>query len=123
VTPPFARVGPAGPRGFPGGPLLPSGYPRSVVFQFESMLAEIVFFVLLGVKVFAFIDALTRPTEAYVAAGKLTKPAWLLILGLVVATALLWPSILGLFSIIGIVAAFVYLLDVRPALVSVTRRR
>jgi hypothetical protein len=87
------------------------------------MLAEIVFFVLLGVKVFAFVDALTRPTEAYVAAGKLTKPAWLLILGLVVATAVLWPSVLGLFSIIGIVAAFVYLLDVRPALVSVTRRR
>jgi hypothetical protein len=89
-----------------------------VVFQFESLLGEIAFYVLLAVKVFAFVDALTRPTQAYVAAGKLTKPAWLLILGLTVATALLWPSVIGIFSIVGIVAAFVYLLDVRPALVA-----
>jgi uncharacterized protein DUF2516 len=100
-----------------------SGYPSGVVFQFESMISEIAFFVLLAVKVFAFVDALTRPTQAYVAAGKLTKPAWLLILGLTVAVAFVFPSVIGLFSIVGIVAAFVYLLDVRPALASVTRRR
>jgi uncharacterized protein DUF2516 len=94
-----------------------------VVFQFESMLSEIAFFVILAVKVFAFVDALIRPTQAYVAAGKLTKPAWLLILGLTVAAALVWPSVIGILSIVGIVAAFVYLLDVRPALVSVTRGR
>ena len=78
---------------------------------------------ILAVKVFAFVDALTRPTQAYVAAEKLTKPAWLLILGLTVVTALVWPSVIGILSIVGIVAAFVYLLDVRPALASVTRRR
>jgi hypothetical protein len=100
-----------------------SGYPLAVIFQFESLIAEIAFFVLLAVKVFAFVDALTRPTQAYVAAGKLTKPAWLLILGITVAAAFVWPSVIGLLSIVGIVAAFVYLLDVRPALVSVTRRR
>ena len=99
------------------------GYAGAVVFQFESMIAEIAFFALLAVKVFAFIDAVTRPTQAYVAAGKLTKPAWSLILGLTVATAFIWPSVLGIFSIVGIVAAFVYILDVRPALASVTRRR
>ena len=94
-----------------------------MVFQFESMVSEIAFFVILAVKVWAFVDALLRPAEAYVATGKLTKPAWLLILGLTVATALVWPSVIGLLSIVGIVAAFVYILDVRPALVSVTRRR
>ena len=41
-----------------------------MVFQFESMVAEIAFFALLAVKVFAFIDAATRPTQAYVAAGQ-----------------------------------------------------
>jgi hypothetical protein len=100
-----------------------SGYPVRVVFQFESLVWEIAFFVLLAVKVFALIDALTRPTEAYVAAGKLTKPGWLVILGLTVAAALVWPSVIGLLSIVGIVAAFVYLLDVRPALAQMTRRR
>jgi hypothetical protein len=93
------------------------------VFAFENLVMELAFLALMGVKVWAFIDALTRPAAAYVAAEKLTKPAWLLILGLTVVTSLLWGSPLGLFSIVGTVAAFVYLLDARPALASVTRRR
>ena len=93
------------------------------VFSIEASVMGFAALALLVVKVWAFVDALTRRTDAYVAAGKLTKPAWLLILGLSVAAALLWPSALGLFSIIGTVAAFVYLLDVKPALVSVTRGR
>jgi hypothetical protein len=94
-----------------------------VVWQFENLVWEIAFFALLAVKVFAFIDALTRPAQAYVATGKLTKQAWCLILGLTVAVTFVWPSVLGIFSIVGVVAAFVYVLDVRPALASVTRRR
>jgi len=99
-------------------------YPRDVqVFEFESLVMLLAFYALMAVKVFAFVDALTRPAAAYVAAEKLTKPAWLLILGLTVASSMLWTYPLGLFSIIGTVAAFVYLLDARPALASVTRRR
>lgn len=92
-----------------------------LVFEFQSLLLNAVFLVLLAVKAFAFVDALVRPAAAYVAAEKLTKPAWLLILGLVVSAALLLSS--TILVLIGTVAAFVYLLDVRPALVSVTRRR
>jgi hypothetical protein len=79
--------------------------------------------VLLGVKIFAFVDALARRPEAFVATGKMTKPAWLLILGLSAVAALLFPQPIGFLSIIGTVASFVYLLDVRPAIVEVTRRR
>jgi len=93
------------------------------VFEVESTVMLVAFLALLAVKIWAFVDALTRPAAAYVAAEKLTKQAWLLILGLVVATSLLWRSPLGLFSIIGTVAAFVYLLDAKPALASITRRR
>ena len=32
-------------------------------------------------EVWAFVDALRRPTKAFVAAGKQTKPLWLIILG------------------------------------------
>ena len=92
------------------------------VFQLESTVMQLAFLALMAVKIWAFIDALTRPAAAYVAADKLTKPAWTLILGLVVATSLLWQSPLGLFSMVGTVAAFVYILDVKPALASVTRR-
>ena len=136
MTPPFARGRPAGPRIRPGvrccvptlwrgvGDQPTSRYPRHVhVFIFESLVMTLAFYALMAVKVWAFVDALIRPAAGYVAAEKLTKPAWLLILGLTVVTALVWPSVIGLLSIVGIVAAFVYLLDVRPALASVTRRR
>ncbi len=92
------------------------------MFQFRDGLVSIIAFVLIGVKVWAFVDALLRPAAGYVAAGKLTKPGWLVILGLSVVMGLLWPHPIGLFSIIGTVAAFVYLLDARPAIAQVTRR-
>ena len=91
------------------------------VFAFESTVLSWVFLVLLAVKVWALIDALIRPAAAYVAAGKLTKQAWVLILGLTVACAILLNSFT--LAIVGTVAAFVYLLDAKPALASVTRRR
>ncbi|GAB3661932.1 hypothetical protein GCM10027596_22640 [Nocardioides korecus] len=94
------------------------------VFAFESLTTLIAFYALLAVKVFAFVDAASRRKDAFVAADKMTKPAWLLILGLTVVVALVLDQRpLGILSIIGTVAAFVYVLDARPALVSVTRRR
>ena len=93
------------------------------VFQLESAFMELAFLALIAVKIWAFIDALMRPAAAFVAAEKLTKQAWLLILGLVIVSSMLWQSPLGLFSIVGTVAAFVYILDAKPALASVTRRR
>ena len=70
----------------------------------------------------AFVDALTHSKEAYVAGDKLTKQAWCIILGLaLVAHMLIW-SPLSLFNLVGIVAAIVYLVDVRPTLRSLTRR-
>ncbi len=91
-------------------------------YQFNTLLG-IVSLVLLGVKLFAFADAVARPAQAYPAADKLTKAAWLWITGLSFAAHLLFPSLFGLLSIAGTVASFVYILDVRPALIEVTRRR
>ena len=79
-------------------------------------ISSLAWLALLGVKLWAFVDALTRDARLYEAAGKLTKPAWLLILGLTLLTHLLSQGApVGLLSIIGTVVAFVYLLDVRPA--------
>jgi len=91
------------------------------VFQFEGTIQLIVFFVLLAVKIFAFGSSLLFSAEAYNAAGKLTKPAWCIILGLGVAMQLVFTG-LGFLSIAFTIAAFVYLADVRPALASLTRR-
>ena len=71
----------------------------------------------------ALVDAILRPPQAFLTTDKQTKTAWLWILGLTVATHLLFPYPTATLSLIGDVAAFVYILDVKPALVSVTRRR
>ncbi|HET9499353.1 MAG TPA: DUF2516 family protein [Marmoricola sp.] len=92
------------------------------VFEFQMGVTFVVWVVLLVVKAFVFVDALSRRPDAYPAADKLTKAAWLWITGLSVVAEIVLPGPLGLVSIIGTVASFVYLLDVRPALVAVTRR-
>jgi hypothetical protein len=73
-----------------------------------------------GVQLFALVDAARRPASAFTAEGKLTKPIWLAILG--VAALLGFLSLpfggpnLGFFGLIAVVAAIVYLVDVRPRL-------
>lgn len=93
-----------------------------MLYEIQSGFALLVFLVLLFVKGWATIDAILRPAQAYLAADKLNKTAWLWILGLTLVSHLLLFS-WWLVTIAGTVAAFVYLLDVRPALVAVTRRR
>ena len=91
------------------------------VLGIEGPIMLAVFFVLLAVKIYAFVSSLTFSAESYVAAGKLTKPAWTIILGLGVVLQLIGGGILIL-SIAFTIAAFVYLADVRPALAGLTRR-
>ncbi len=78
-----------------------------------------------GLEVYALVDAARQRADAFPVAGKLTKPKWLVILGLATAfgfIALPDPigagllSSLGFLSLIAVVAASVYLVDVRPAL-------
>jgi hypothetical protein len=80
------------------------------------------FFVALGLAAFvieawAFVDAIIRPAQAFPAAGKQTKPIWLLILGVAFVlglSAAVYGGTTGMLSVIAFVAASIYLLDVRP---------
>ena len=80
------------------------------------------FFVALGLAAFvveawAFVDAIIRPAQAFPAAGKQTKPIWLLILGVAFVLGLyaaVYGGATGMLSVIAFVAASIYLLDVRP---------
>lgn len=77
-------------------------------------LLNIVRLACLVTAVWALIDCAIRRTDAFVAAGKLTKPAWLAITA--GAAFLIWLfGPLSIFGIAAIVAAIVYLVDVRPA--------
>ena len=81
-----------------------------------ELLLVVLGFAAFGLKVWALADASTRPAAAYAATGKLTKPAWAGILAAAVLLDLLTGlNVLGLFGLLGIVAAIVYLVDVRPA--------
>ena len=82
--------------------------------EFEFLVFAALRLAALGLTTWAFVDALVRPAAGYVAAGKLTKPAWAGITGASIAVVFLFGpmSFLGLPAII---AAVVYLVDVRPA--------
>ena len=71
----------------------------------------VIFLAIVLVKLFALIDAATRPAGAFTYADKQTKNFWLLVLVLAVLS-----TFASFLSLIGLVAALVYLLDVRPAL-------
>jgi hypothetical protein len=88
------------------------------------------FFVALAIAAFiveawAFVDAIIRPAAAFLAAAstmdnflaKLTKPIWLIILGVAFVLGLYsaaYGGVTGLLSVLAFVAAATYLAAVRP---------
>ena len=80
-----------------------------------------------GVEVWAFVDAIIRPKHAFPAAGKRTKPLWLIITG-VAAVVGLAGAVYGvgptsILPVAAFVAAAVYLADVRPKVKEYSRGR
>ena len=86
------------------------------------MILSILTLFLFVMQAWAFIDAVSRRPDAFVAADKLTKQAWLIILGLALAAHMLIWNPISFLNLIGAVAAIVYLVDVRPAIRALTRR-
>lgn len=70
------------------------------------------------VEAWAFIDAVRRPATAFPAAGKQTKPLWLIITGVSMVVGLFSAyqdvPLLFFLPIIAFIAAAIYLTDVRP---------
>lgn len=83
-----------------------------------NALLSALFLGLLVLKAYAFIDCVRRPAGAFVAYGKLTKPIWLAITAASAVLQLLFPSPLGLLTLVGTIASVVYLVDVKPAVTS-----
>lgn len=75
---------------------------------------------ILGTAVYAFVHAALQRPDAYTAAEKLSKPAWLGILGFAVLLTSLLSFVFGVFGMaIAACAVGVYLVDVRPKLLDV----
>jgi uncharacterized membrane protein YwzB len=92
------------------------------VFQFSNLVLTVLYVGLLCLKGWALVDAVSRRPDAFVAGDKLTKPAWVIILVVALLAHLVSGSPFGILSLVGAVAAIVYLVDARPVLQSLTRR-
>lgn len=82
-------------------------------------VGAVILFVIEG---WALVDAVSHRPETYVAAEKQTKTMWLVLLGIALAAHLVFWHPISLLNMAGAVASIVYLVDVRPALRSLTRR-
>lgn len=82
--------------------------------EFDGLLYGALYWGALALALWAFVDALIRPAPGFVAMGKLTKPAWAGITGLA-AVLIYLTGPLNLFGLPAVIAAVVYLVDVRPA--------
>ena len=92
----------------------------NAVDSIEYWVGLIIFVAATAFESFALVDAAIRPSQAYVDMDKLTKPAWILILALALLACIAFlrlspTSLLGLLSVL---AASVYMADVRPAISS-----
>ncbi len=87
--------------------------------QLQGLVGYVLFALQIAVlvaSVYAFVHAAMQRPDAYTAAEKLTKPVWLVILGVGVLLAL----VLGITGVaIAAVASGVYLVDVRPKILEI----
>ena len=83
--------------------------------QVAGNITRVLWLVILAIELFALVHCLVQRSDAFAAVGSLSKAGWLAIL----TGALLLTLACGFISIFGflaVVAAAVYMLDVRPAL-------
>ena len=87
---------------------------------FDAVVLEALYWATLALTVWALVDAVIRPAAGYVTAGKLTKPAWVAITALA-AVVLYLQGPMTFLGLPAVIAAVVYLVDVRPAVRGVQR--
>ncbi len=82
---------------------------------FQDLVFWALFAAGMGLKVFAFVEALRTDAQAFPYAGKRTKGLWLAITGVALAVNIVVFNPLFFLNVIGVVGALVFLVDVRPA--------
>ncbi|WIM96122.1 DUF2516 family protein [Actinoplanes oblitus] len=87
-------------------------------FLVQTYVQIAILLIALILETVAFVHCLTQRGAGFQALGTLPKGAWAAVLGVCIVLTYLTHSTLGLgiFGLIGIGAALIYLLDVRPGL-------
>jgi hypothetical protein len=81
-----------------------------------SYINLLIFILSLIIQAVALIHCLTQRGDGFQAIGTLPKGAWAGILAVCIVLTFLLSGPTGIFSLVGIAAALIYLLDVRPGL-------
>ncbi len=107
-----------------GGGIVLSAYDGTVLFvlDLQNYIVLAGAILLFALEAFAFVDAVSHRPDAFHAADKQNKTMWLVILGVALAAHMLIWHPIHILNMVGAVASIVYLVDVRPALRSLTRR-
>lgn len=100
---------------------IPGMYFAAPISDTEFWAGVVITFVVLAMKIFAFVTALSYSSESYLAADKMTKAGWCVILAVAILLQVV-PLPLTIINLAFVIAAGVFLADVRPALASLHRR-
>lgn len=93
------------------------------IFAVPSLVLAVLSLITFVAQAFALVDCTRHRADAFPAVDRGTKTGWLIGLTLAVVAHMIFWDPINLLNLIGIVAALVYLLDVRPSLRAITGHR
>ena len=102
--------------------------PNVQIFQEPLLYLDVwvtllIWIVGIPIGLYAFVHALLQRKDAYTAASKQTKPIWGAITGVAALLLVLIQGPMNFLWLVGIIAALVYILDVRPRIVEIQQGR
>ncbi|GAB3206873.1 DUF2516 family protein [Marinactinospora thermotolerans] len=93
-----------------------------VALSFFSLLWKVIYLAIFVTTLYALVEAVRTPAQAFPAMDKQTKGLWVGLLG--AGTLLSLSAVLGygaFLTILSLIVSLIYLLDVRPAVKSIGR--
>ena len=102
--------------------------PNVQIFQEPLLYLDVwvtllIWIVGIPVGLYAFVHALLQRKDAYTAASKQTKPIWGAITGVAALLLVVIQGPMNFLWLVAIIAALVYILDVRPRIVEIQQGR
>jgi uncharacterized membrane protein YidH (DUF202 family) len=93
-------------------------YPGNVI-QTVTWALNLIF---IGMAVFALVDSIRRPQQAFPAVDRQTKTTWMALLGVSAAVIFIFGAI-NLLGILAVVVTMFYFVDVRPRVQEISGSR
>jgi hypothetical protein len=91
-------------------------YAIDIITPVQSVINLVIWVACMGTTLYALVHSIAQRADAFTAAGKLSKPAWMAInAGALLLAVVSWGDVRTIFLIVAITAALVYIVDVRPA--------